>query len=59
MKMKLKLFNREKARRERVLAAFDKMVADKRAIQECIWQGKSLTTLKDKGVVLVKFRTVP
>jgi hypothetical protein len=55
----MKLFNRKKARRERVLAAFDKMVADKRAIQECFAEGKSFSTLREKGIELVKFQTVP
>jgi hypothetical protein len=55
----MKLFDRKKARRERALAAVDKMIADKRAVLDCVQQGKPLSTLKEKGIVIVKFQTIP
>jgi hypothetical protein len=48
------MFNRKKAQKEKVFAAIEKMIADKRAVLDCVEQGKPLSTLTDKGVVLSK-----
>jgi hypothetical protein len=55
----MKLFNSKKARKERALAMIDKMIAEKRAIQECVAQGKSVSSLGIPGIVTLKFPITP
>ena len=45
---------KKKAQKERVLSAIEKMVSDKNAWLDCIQQGKPLSSLEGKGVVLSK-----
>lgn len=52
----MKMLNRKKAQKEKVLFAVSKMIADKNAWLTCVQQGKSLSSLKGQDVVLSKLR---
>lgn len=54
--MIMRMFNKKKAQKERVLSAVSKMIADKNVWLDCVQQGKPLSSLNEKGVVLSKLR---